>query len=81
MKIETEFNIGDEVWVIFYRGAVNRKYEVIGPKKINHISVQVVSDTSAYESYNCDGVSGLFSSDDVFKTQEFAITAAEALNK
>ena len=79
MKIETEFNIGDEVWAIYMLDA-DEKYGVIGPKRIVYIEIHVWNGR-AYQHYEFSGVCGLFSPDKIFKTREAAEITAEALNK
>jgi len=82
MKIETEFNIGDEVCVIS-KGGKDMKYEVVGPDKIACISAHFDHRRSTPNIYYY--LSGCvvwgFPPDELFKTREAAEIKAEALNK
>ena len=80
MKIETEFSIGDEVWVICRGTKTIGRYEVIGPKKIDYIEVCVDGDI-VQENYECKCLSGFYFPDELFKTREAAEIAAEVLNR
>ena len=81
MRIDTEFDIGDEVWLIYRGIGTTGKYEVIGPKQIEYIEVQIGNDCDIYENYECEDWCGFFSPDELFKTREAAEITADALNK
>ena len=80
MKIETEFSIGDEVWVICRGTKTIGRYEVIGPKKIDYIEVCVDGDI-VQENYECKCLSGFYFPDELFRTRGAAEIAAEVLNR
>lgn len=82
MKIETEFNIGDEVWIVSWLDDGTYHCEVIGPRAINSISVIFRHGTDKpREYYEVGGCLGKCSLDQVFKTREAAEITAEVLNK
>jgi len=79
MRIDTEFDIGDEVYVV-ERANGNRAYGVVGPVNIDFIEIYVgINGVSRY--YECKDLCGMFLPDQLFKTLELAIADAEALNK
>lgn len=82
MKIETEFNIGDVVWVVevSWVDDVADKYEVVGPKTIRFIKIYI-NNSGVQEFYDSEDFGGLYQSDQLFKTREAAEITAEALNK
>ena len=82
MKIETEFNIGDEVWIILWLDDGTYRTEVIGPRKVHCISVFFrYGFDKHFEYYEVEEILGKCSLDQVFKTREAAEITAEALNK
>ena len=81
IEIETEFDIGDEVWAIFRKQAID-KYEVVGLAKIESIFFQYnFKDSGPSILYSVNDPIYAFTPDEIFKTREAAEIAAEALNK
>ena len=79
MRIDTEFDIGDEAWFVFM-DTESVGYEVIGPKTIGFIEIYV-NNRGVQEFYESTDFYGPSPPEDVFKTREAAEITAEALNK
>ncbi|MFA5409965.1 MAG: hypothetical protein WC343_14420 [Bacilli bacterium] len=80
MRIDTEFDIGDGVYVV--ERANGGRYKVFGPEIIKSFNVIFEHPFGApVEYYGFTDTRLKWQSDQLFKTREFAETAAEALNK
>ena len=81
MRIDTEFDIGDDVYFVRQRDNGGR-HKVFGPEIIKSFNVIFEHHFNApVEYYGFTGTQLKWQSDQLFKTREAAEIKAEALNK
>lgn len=81
MRIDTEFNTGDDVYFVC-QGDNSGRYKVFGPEIIESFNVLFEHHFDApVEYYGFTGTQLKWQSDQLFKTREAAEITAEALNK